>query len=92
MGYALNSLFKIYSTGSLSVNYANSAGSAPANGGTSWATTVTPNVVCGGGRVVPAGGSWAVIYRREGYTYAQTYAGGTTLGSDESIIFAIRVS
>ena len=92
MGYALNSLFKIYSTGSLSVNYANSAGSAPANGGTSWATTVTPNVVCGDGRVVPAGGSWAVIYRREGYTYAQTYAGGTTLGSDESIIFAIRVS
>jgi hypothetical protein len=92
MGYALNSLFKIYSTGSLSVNYANSAGSAPANGGTSWATTVTPNVVCGGGRVVPAGGSWAVIYRREGHTYAQTYAGGTTLGSDESIIFAIRVS
>lgn len=92
MGYALNSLFKIYSTGSLSVNYANSAGSAPANGGTSWATTVTPNVVCGGDRVVPAGGSWAVIYRREGYTYAQTYAGGTTLGSDESIIFAIRVS
>lgn len=92
MGYALNSLFKIYSTGSLSVNYANSAGSAPANGGTSWATTVTPNVVCGGGRVVPAGGSWAVIYRREGYTYAQTYAGGTTLDSNESIIFAIRVS
>lgn len=92
MGYALNSLFKIYSTGSLSVNYANSAGSAPANGGTSWATTVTPNVICGGGRVVPAGGSWAVIYRREGYTYAQTYAGGTTLDSNESIIFAIRVS
>lgn len=92
MGYALNSLFKIYSTGSLSVNYANSAGSAPANGGTSWATTVTPNVVCGDGRVVPAGGSWAVIYEREGYTYAQTYAGGTTLDSNESIIFAIRVS
>ena len=91
MGYALNNLFKIYSTGSLSVNYANSAGSAPANGGTSWATTVTPNVVCGG-RVVPAGGSWAVIYQREGYTYAQMYAGGTTLGIDESIIFAIRVS
>jgi hypothetical protein len=92
MGYALNSLFKMYSTGSLSVNYANSAGSAPANGGTSWATIVTPNVVCGGGRVVPAGGSWAVIYQREGYTDTQTYAGGTTLGSNESIIFAIRVS
>lgn len=93
MGYALNSLFKIYSTGSLSVNYANSAGSAPANGGTSWATTVTPNVVCGGGgRVVPAGGSWAVISQREGYTYAQTCAGGTTLDRNESILFAIRVS
>lgn len=92
MGYALNSLFKIYSTGSLSVNYANSAGSAPANGGTSWATTVTPNVVCGGGRVIPAGGSWAVIYQKEGDTYAQTYAGGTTLDRYESIIFAIRVS
>lgn len=92
MGYALNNLFKIYSTGSLSVNYANSAGSAPANGGTSWATTVTPNVVCGDVHAVPAGGSWAVICRREGLIYAQTYAGGTTLGSDESIIFAIRVS
>lgn len=92
MGYALNNLFKIYSTGSLSVNYANSAGSAPANGGTSWATTVTPNVVCGGGRAVPAGGSWAVIYENEEYTYAKTYAGGTILGSNESIIFAIRVS
>lgn len=92
MGYALNSLFKIYSTGSLSVNYANSAGSAPANGGTSWATTVTPNVVCSSGRVVPAGGSWAVIYQKEGYTYARTYAGGTTFDHDVSIIFAIRVS
>lgn len=83
---------RVYNPANFSVNYANSAGSAPANGGTSWATTVTPNVVCGGGRAVPAGGSWAVIYRREGYTYAQTYAGGTTLGSGESIIFAIRVS
>lgn len=92
MGYALNGLFKIYSTGSLSVNYANSAGSAPANGGTSWATTVTPNAVCGGGRIVPAGGSWAVIYQREGYTYAQTYAGGTILASNVSVLFAIRVS
>lgn len=92
MGYALNSLFKIYSTGSLSVNYAKSAGSAPANGGTSWATTVTPNVVCGGGHVVPAGGSWAVIYGKEGFPYAKTYAGGTTLDKGESIIFAIRVS
>ena len=92
MGYALNSLFKIYSTGSLSVNYANSAGSAPANGGTSWATTVTPNVVCGGGRAVPAGGSWAVIYEKEEYIYARTYAGGTLLDSNASVLFAIRVA
>ena len=82
----------VYNPANFSVNYANSAGSAPANGGTSWATTVTPNVVCGGGRVVPAGGSWAVIYRSEGYVYAQTYPGGTNLAANESIIFAIRIS
>lgn len=91
MGYALNGIFKIYTTSALSVNYANSAGSAPANGGTSWATTVTPNVVCGG-RVIPAGGSWVVIYHQEGYVYAKTYAGGTTLDIDTSILFAIRVA
>lgn len=83
---------RVYNPANFSVNYANSAGSAPANGGTSWATTVTPNAVCDVGRVVPAGGSWIVIYKREGYIYAQAYAGGTTLGSDQSILFAIRVS
>lgn len=83
---------RVYNPANFSVNYANSAGSAPANGGTAWATTVTPNVSCSGGRVVPTGGSWAVIYKREGYIYAQVYAGGTTLGSDQSILFAIRVS
>lgn len=84
---------RVYNPANFSVNYANSAGSAPANGGTSWATTVTPNVVCSnGGRVVPEGGSWAVIYSREGIVYAQVYAGGTTLGSDQHILFAIRVS
>ena len=82
----------VYNPANFSVNYANSAGSAPANGGTSWATTVTPNVVCGGGRVVPAGGSWAVIYQSKGYVYAQTYPGGTNLAANESIIFAIRIS
>lgn len=81
----------VYNPANFSVNYANSAGSAPANGGTSWATTVTPNVVCSG-RLVPAGGSWAVIYRSEGYVYAQTYPGGTNLAANESIIFAIRIS
>ena len=84
---------RVYNPANFSVNYANSAGSAPANGGTSWATTITPNVVCSdGGRVVPEGGSWAVIYSREGIVYAQVYAGGTTLGSDQHILFAIRVS
>jgi len=82
----------IYNPANFSVNYANSAGSAPANGGTSWATTVTPNVTSGGGRTVPAGGSWAVIYGREGTVYGQTYAGGTTLAVNELILFAIRVS
>lgn len=82
---------RVYNPANFSVNYANSAGSAPANGGTSWATTVTPNVVCGG-RVVPAGGSWAVIYRSNGSVYAQTYPGGTNLDVNESIIFAIRIS
>lgn len=83
---------RVYNPANFSVNYANSAGSAPANGGTSWATTVTPNVTSGGGRTVPAGGSWAVIYQREGTVYGQTYAGGTNLAANESIIFAIRVS
>lgn len=83
---------RVYNPANFSVNYANSAGSAPANGGTSWATTVTPNAVCSGGRTVPAGGSWAVIYRREGTIYGQVYAGGTNLASNELIIFAIRIS
>lgn len=83
---------RVYNPANFSVNYANSAGSAPANGGTSWATTVTPNVTSGGGRAVPAGGSWAVIYQREGTVYGQTYAGGTNLDTNESILFAIRVS
>ena len=82
----------VYNPANFSVNYANSAGSAPANGGTSWATVVTPNAVCSGGRTVPAGGSWVVIYKREGTIYGQVYAGGTNLAANESIIFAIRKS
>lgn len=83
---------RVYNPANFSVNYANSAGSAPANGGTSWATTVTPNVTIAGGRTVPAGGSWAVIYSSEGAIYGRTYAGGTTLEINDSILFAIRVS
>lgn len=46
-----------------SANYADSAGSAPANGGTSWATTVMPNVTfVGRGGTMPAGGSWLYVY------------------------------
>ena len=83
---------RVWNPSNFSVNYANSAGSAPASGGTAWATVVTPNAVCGGGRLVPEGGSWAVIYEREGPVYSQTYAGGTILAANESILFAIRVS
>lgn len=83
---------RVYNPANFSVNYANSAGSAPANGGTSWATTVTPNVTTDGGRSVPAGGSWAVIYQIGDAVYGQTYAGGTTLDLNVSILFAIRVS
>lgn len=68
MGYALNSLFKIYSTSALSVNYANSAnyantaGSAD-NASTAWQTTIVPNVTfVGRGGTMPAGGSWLYIY------------------------------
>lgn len=82
----------VYNPANFSVNYANSAGSAPANGGTSWATTVTPNATSGGGRTVPAGGSWAVVYRREGTIYGRTYPGGSVLGTDELILFAIRIA
>lgn len=72
--------------------YADTAGSAPANGGTSWATTVTPNTTCSNDRVVPAGGSWAVLYEGGGGIYSGVYAGGTTLGLDYTILFAIRIS
>ncbi|WP_418978543.1 hypothetical protein, partial [Bilophila wadsworthia] len=34
--------------------------SAPANGGTAWATTIVPNVV--GGGVLPAGGTWRCFF------------------------------
>lgn len=82
----------VYNPANFSVNYATSAGSAPANGGTSWATVVTPNAVCGGGCLVPAGGSWAVIYTMDGDVYAKAFAGGSTLSSAASIILSIRIS
>lgn len=54
----------IWNPSNFSVNYANSAGSAPANGGTSWQTINVPNVwyVPSGGMTVPAGGSFLFVY------------------------------
>lgn len=94
MGYALNGIFKIYTTSALSVNYANSAGSAPANGGTSWATTVMPNVAfVGRDGAIPNGGTWLYIYMPYGSHYLRgvTLAGGATAPSNDGGI-AIRVA
>ena len=44
-----------------SAGYADTAGSAPANGGTAWAVTVTPNVVNVSYSALPAGGTWLVM-------------------------------
>lgn len=94
MGYALNGIFKIYTTSALSVNYANSAGSAPANGGTSWATAVMPNVAfVGHDGAIPNGGTWLYIYMPYDSHYLRgvTLAGGATAPSNEGGI-AIRVA
>lgn len=54
---------RVYNPANFSVNYANTAGSAPANGGTAWQTTIVPNVTyVGRGGSMPAGGSWLYIY------------------------------
>lgn len=58
---ATRSQMNVYNPANFSVNYANSAGSAPANGGTSWATNVTPNIVNVYFSEVPAGGTWLVM-------------------------------
>ncbi len=94
MGYALNGIFKIYTTSALSVNYANSAGSAPANGGTSWATAVMPNVAfVGRDGAIPNGGTWLYIYMPYDSHYLRgvTLAGGATAPSNDGGI-AIRVA
>lgn len=99
MGYAFNGRFKIYSTGALSVNYANSAnyantaGSAPANGGTAWQTTIVPNVTyVGRGGSMPAGGSWLYIYMPYDHHYLSSImlAGGAGAPDNDGGI-AIRV-
>ena len=94
MGYALSGIFKIYTTSALSVNYANSAGSAPANGGTSWATAVMPNVAfVGRDGAIPNGGTWLYIYMPYDSHYLRgvTLAGGATAPSNDGGI-AIRVA
>lgn len=62
-----------------SVNYANKAGSAPANGGTATATVTVPNIAFGDNSPVPAGGTWG--YFSYGYSEARNgvVAGGTSI-------------
>lgn len=76
---------------SLRVDYANSAGSAPANGGTARATTTVPNVAIGDtNQAVPAGGTWTFIVSRNGAGNMGTIAGGTVI--NQGVWLAIRVS
>ena len=76
---------------SLRVEYANSAGSAPANGGTAWATTTVPNVAIGDiHQAVPAGGTWTFIVSRNGAGNMGTIAGGTVI--NQGVWLAIRVA
>lgn len=84
----------IYNPANFSVNYANSAGSAPANGGTSWATAVMPNVAfVENNGVIPNGGTWRYIYMPydSHYLSGVTLAGGATAPSNKGGI-AIRVA
>lgn len=81
----------VYNPANFSVNYANSAGSAPANGGTAWATVTVPNVAIGNtNQAVPAGGTWTFIVSRNGAGNMGTIAGGTVINQD--VWLAIRVA
>ena len=81
----------VYSPARFSVNYANSAGSAPANGGTAWATVTVPNVAIGNtNQAVPAGGTWTFIVSRNGAGNMGTIAGGTVI--NQGVWLAIRVA
>lgn len=74
--------------------YADTAGSAPANGGTAWATTVMPNVAfVGRNGAIPNGGTWLYIYvpYDHHYLHGVTLAGGATAPSNDGGV-AIRVS
>ena len=81
----------VYNPANFSVNYANSAGSAPANGGTAWATVTVPNVAIGNtNQAVPAGGTWTFIVSRNGSGNMGTIAGGTVI--NQGVWLAIRVA
>lgn len=74
--------------------YADTAGSAPANGGTAWATTVMPNVAfVGRNGAIPNGGTWLYIYMPYDTHCLRgvTLAGGATAPSNDGGV-AIRVS
>lgn len=73
-------------------NYANSAGSAPANGGTAHSAEVTPNVIKTYNATLPAGGTWFTVHLDlEGGEYSlviQSLAGGAHCKTG----FAIRTA
>lgn len=84
----------VYDPANFSVNYANSAGSAPANGGTAWATTVTPNVdFVGRNGAMPNGGTWLYVYMPYDSHYLRgvALAGGAAAPSNDGGI-AIKVA
>ena len=77
-----------------SSNYANSAGSAPANGGTAWATTVTPNVAfVGRDGTMPNGGTWLYVYMPYDTHYLRgvVLSGGAQTPSNDGGV-AIRIA
>lgn len=84
---------RVYNPANFSVNYANTAGSAPANGGTAWQTTIVPNVTyVGRGGSMPAGGSWLYVYMPYSHHYLKSaiLAGGAGAPDNDGGI-AIKV-
>lgn len=74
-------------------NYANSAGSAPANGGTAQQAIVTPSVAAGySGYTLPNGGTWRTLVARNGDPWISDYAGGTTINTKGGALIAIRIA
>lgn len=74
-------------------NYAISAGSAPANGGTAQQTIITPNVRVGlSGHTLPSGGTWRTLIARNGDPLVSDYAGGTSIDTRGGAFIAIRVA